>query len=169
MNHNLNSTKPRRFRTLLWLSLAALIFVCAVFLIASKPSSDYHYSFLTADHPIDVISDARGRWFYYMPAPVTGGAPKLADSVRNELLPLGFTEDLSNKPWFRFVKGDREVIVCNHDEIATDGSVSNTHVIHETRPAVPQSTKYAVVWIHQPGSNSSGVAAFQIKKLVFRW
>src|SRR5438045_1386494 len=99
-----------------------------------------------------------------------GTVTQVANRAREELLPLGFREDLSSKPWFRFVKGAREVIVCKHDEIATyPRSLLEAGVIHGTSIGVPGTVDCPVLWVYEPGRDAFGVAAFQLRKLVFRW
>lgn len=161
--------KSHRVRFLPWLLVAAGVLGIPVLFLLLKPSADVTYRFMTADHPIDVMGDRSGRWFFYGTARTNGGAPQIAAAVRKELLPLGFTEDAANKPWFRFVKGNREVIVCNHDEIAATPSLTDVQVFHETVSRTPLSVLDPVVWVHQPGPDLTGVAAFQIKKLLLRW
>src|SRR5262249_26232863 len=124
----------------------------------------------TEGHPIDVMNDGSGRWFYYQADIANGAAPVLAAAVRKELLPLGFTEDLANKPWFRFVKGAREVIVCNHDEIMTAAtSATNATVHHGLIVGARKGTAWPVLWVHEPGRDNAEVAMFKIKKLVMQW
>lgn len=163
-----DSPNPRRFRLVFWLLMAMLTVGMTTLFLSPPPRGDSKYGFVT-DHPIEVMSDSSGRWFFYGPAPVTGGTPQIAATVRKELLPQGFKEDVSCKPWFRFVKGSREVIVCNHNEIAWNPVSPNIGVIHENPPKTPGSTLWPALWVHQPGSDTTGVAAFQVKKLVMRW
>src|SRR5258708_7230795 len=99
--------KRNRWLAAFWVLLVAFLSV-VIGMIAVPFRPPTAYSFITVDHPIDVMNDASGRWFYYSiftPDPTKGTVTELAATVRNELLPLGFTEDLANKPWFRFVKG----------------------------------------------------------------
>src|SRR5438045_2248796 len=104
----------KRRRSGFWFLIAAAACAGIVALLIPQPPPTA-YRFITADHPISVELDRNGRWFYYM-ADGRGTVTQVANGVREELLPLGFREDFSSKPWFRFVKGSREVIVCNHDE-----------------------------------------------------
>ena len=162
--------KPRQPRFLLWMEIAGAGIVLLVLFLLLKPSGDAPYQFMQAmEHPIDVMGDRSGRWFYYGPERMAGTAPQIAATIRRELLPLGFTEDTSAKPWFRFVKGNREVIVCNHDEIAADASLTDSTVFHSTLPNQPGRSLAPVVWLHQPGTDATGVAAFQVKKFLLRW
>src|SRR5437867_10985781 len=89
---------------------AVLMAAIAMIMVPFRPPTAY--GFITVGHPFDVMNDGSGRWFYYQADPANGAAPVLAAAVRKELLPLGFTEDTANRPWFRFVKGARKVIVC---------------------------------------------------------
>ena len=164
------SRKSRRGRFLFWLLIAGGVIGLSLLFLLMKPSGDVPYRFMSAiDHPIEVMGDRSGRWFYYGPGRMKGSAAQIAAGVRKELLPLGFTEDTGGKPWFRFVNGNREVIVCNHDEIAANASLTDAKVFHETFARPPLSVLYPVVWVHQPGTDMTGVAAFQVKKLLLRW
>ena len=165
-NSPIHTTQPYRFPILIWLLFALLAVGVAAFFAPPKNNAQfYQYGFLPADHPIDVVSDQSGRWFYYFMDRLPGGVPRLAAQVRQELLPQGFTEDTSSRPWFRFVKGNREVIVCNHDEIGWNAP----RLVHS--PSVIQAGRilWPVLWVHQPGADPSGVARFQVKKLLLRW
>ncbi len=164
------SRKPRRVRFLPWLLIAGGVIGLLMLFLLLKPSGDVPYQFMqTIDHPISVMGDHSGRWFYYGPGRMKGSATQIAAGIRKELLPLGFTEDTTGKPWFRFVNGNREVIVCNHDEIAANSSLTSTQVVHETPSASPPRVLYPVVWVHQPGTDMTGLAVFQVKKLLLRW
>ena len=137
-------------------------------LFSSLLSTDRSYTFTASEHPIDVMGNGAGRWFYYMPTPVAGGTARFAANVRRELLPQGYVEDTNSGPWHRFVKGGREVIVCNFDEIAFNGSFFDGAIAHE-KPYLDPHTPYTVVWVRQTGADPIGVACFQVEKLVFRW
>jgi len=169
MNAEHLNRKRRHWMTALWVSFTACIaLVTAMVAVPFKPPTAY--PFIKVDHPIDVMNDHSGRWFYYQADTGQGSAPVLAAAVRKELLPQGFTEDTANKPWFRFVKGAREVIVCNHDEIAANHtSLISAVVFHGWRAGTPQGQQWAVLWVHEPGRDAAGVAAFMAKKLVYRW
>lgn len=160
----------RRSRLQVVLALAA-VFAALITVVLLLPTNSTGYRFITVGHPISVMSDTTGRWFYYSADQLSGDAPTLAATVRRELEPLGFVEDATNKPWFRFVNGDREVIVCYHHEIATmPTSLLGVNVIHERLPPAQQpKEKWTVVWVHEPGPDPLGVAAFQVKKRVFGW
>jgi hypothetical protein len=155
-------------RAVLVAAIAVLMAGIAMVMAPFKPPTAY--GFITAGHPIDVMNDASGRWFFYQADPAKGAAPVLAAAVRKELLPLGFTEDLANQPWFRFVKGAREVIVCNHDEIMTnETSPTSAAVYHERVVRRKGEPAWPVLWVHEPGRDTAAVSAFKIKKLVFQW
>ena len=163
-----NSGRRNLVRAFLAASAAAVMVGIAVLMVPFRPPTAYR--FITVDHPINEMNDGSGRWFYYMTDPAKGAAPVLAAAVRSELLPLGFTEDLGNKPWFRFVKGAREVIVCNHDEIMTYAtSATNATVHHESVLGTARAPKCPVLWVHEPGRDTAAVAAFKVKKLIMQW
>jgi hypothetical protein len=161
--------KRRHWMAVFWVSLVVFFaVVTAMVAVPFRPPTPY--PFITEDHPIDVMSDGTGRWYYYMTDPAKGSAPVLAATVRKELQHQGFTEDTTNKPWFRFVKGAREVIVCNHDEIAANHtSLTSAIVFHGWRVGTKQGQQWPVLWVHEPGRDTAGVAAFKVKKLVYRW
>src|ERR1041385_5262652 len=92
-------------RGIRWIFAMALVITVtgwAAILVATKPPASYR--FITASHPIDVMNDGSGRWYYFMVDGSKGGVPAVAAEARKELLAQGFTEDTSNKPWNRFVK-----------------------------------------------------------------
>ena len=164
--------KRRPWMAAFWVLLIVLLaVVTGMVAVPFRPPTAYR--FITVDHPIDVMNDASGRWFYYSffdPDPTKGTVTALAAAVRKELLPQGFAEDTANKPWFRFVKGAREVIVCNHDEIAANHtSLTSAIVFHGWRVGTKQGQQWPVIWVHEPGRDTAGVAAFMVKKLVYRW
>src|SRR5437899_8585369 len=96
----------------IWVAAAAL-FMAGIAMVIVPFGPPTAFGFIRVNHPIDEMNDSTGRWFYYQADPAQGAAPALAAVVRKELLPLGYTEDIVNKPWFLFWKGAREVIVCN--------------------------------------------------------
>jgi len=161
----LKADSHRRLLRTLGCTAAAVAIIGATLFSGTHYVRDDRYAFFQADHPIDVISSQGGRWFYYMPDQAMGNKATLANAARRELLEKGFTEDTSNKPWFHFVNGEREVIVCNHEEIATNGS----QIIHGMNQVPPQSHEFVVVWVRQPGSDDASVAWFQVKKFFLRW
>ena len=91
------SGKTHRGRLLVGMQIAGAAMAVLLLFALLKPSGDVTYRFMTADHPIDVMADRSGRWFYYSQWP-NGRTPQLAAAVRKELLPQGFTEDTANKP-----------------------------------------------------------------------
>lgn len=168
MHTNTRISKLLGYQPRLWLPLTIVSLLLAAALATFGTTADCEYTFTRGTHPIDVMGNGDGRWFYYMPDCPAGGAAQTAGEVRGELLPLGFREDTRSGPWYRFVQGGREVIVCYHDEIATTGGFINSAVIHEMPSAEPHS-KDVVVWVRQAGSEPLGVAWFQAEKLLFRW
>jgi hypothetical protein len=169
MTKNQAARRGRSLGRAIWIAIAALIMAgIAMVIVPFRPPTAY--GFITVGHPIDVMNDGTGRWFYYQADTAQGAAPALAAAVRKELLPQGFTEDLANKPWFRFVKGAREVVVCNHDEIMTIGlSATSASVHHERIPGKRQGPAWPVLWVHEPGRDTTEVSIFKVKKLLFQW
>jgi len=152
----------------------AVLFALAIMLaLAFLPPSNLNtrYPFIQADHPIDVGSSGSGRWFYFMPANVEKKTPAdLADTARRYLIPRGYKEDTSSSPWFRFANGEHEVIVCNHDEIATaPRSLLGWQVFHQPGFPAGQRQNWPVIWVREPGQNSAGILWFKFQKLVRRW
>ena len=141
--------------------------IAGVATVGAKPN----YRFIHADHPIDMVYAKDGQWLYYF----EGGEPKdVADRARKDLIPSGYVEDTAHKPWFHFVKGDREVIVCNHDQIGTISDSSGTSTLM-VPPPIPTPRGYnsagqAVIWVRTPGRGSAAkMTFFQLKKLILRW
>jgi hypothetical protein len=145
-----------------------VVFVVAFFIPATSSAK---YPFIRADHPIDVGSNGNARWFYFMPDNADRNTPTdLAKTARKYLLPKGFREDTTNRPWFRFIHDDQEIIICNHDEIATVAdSLVAIHVIHQRVLPGAQRQNCPVVWVREPGQNAGSTLWFKIQKLVHRW
>ena len=104
------SGKSSRARFLIGMQIAGVAIAVLLLFLILKPSGDVTYRFMTADHPIDVMTDRTGRWFYYSQWP-KGATPQLAANVRKELLPLGFAEDTTKQTLVSICKeearGDR--------------------------------------------------------------
>lgn len=150
--------------------LIGIVAVIAIFALALfSAGRSKRYAFIKSDHPVDQMLSGKGEWTYYF----EGGDPaKKAAEARAELIPAGFTEDTSQKPWFVFKKGDQEVIVCSHDQIEEDGSIFHAKLAPERPHPFPAGyvpTPAAVVYVHAPGGNTSSLVVFQIKKLALGW
>jgi hypothetical protein len=152
----------------LWGSLFVTVAVIAAgLLLVPQPRPAFH--FVKAQHPVDMMNDKSGTWTYYY----VGGLPKaLADAARTELQAAGFSEDQANKPWYHFVKGRQEVIICNHNEIEADGQRDLTYEVAHERPDASgpvESPNDAVVWVKEPHKDMAQLASFQVQKLVHGW
>ncbi|HEY3780431.1 MAG TPA: hypothetical protein VGL56_05060 [Fimbriimonadaceae bacterium] len=158
--------------------VALLIFIPVLIIAAAllAPQPKPVFAFVKVDHPIDMVRDSKGTWTYYF----VGGKPsQLADNARPELVSKGFKEDLTNKPWFRFAKGNEEVIICNHNEIGYNSSraLFSGNVVHELdrysgskRPSyIADQSKTAVVWIRSGKVSDVELASFNVKRLVHGW
>lgn len=78
------------------------------------------YAFIRSDHPADMWENGKDRWAYYS---VGGGTTKaLAANVRDNLIHDGYKEDKTQSPWYRFVRDNEEIIICNHDEFSLNGN-----------------------------------------------
>lgn len=141
-----------------------LLFV--VMLFAIRDPAPYH--FFRADHPVSMLSDATGTWTYYSLGP-PANVEDLSAKARTELIQIGFSEDTKSKPWYRFTRGDREVIICNHNEIAVDQSKTFPRLFPGRRSHSTPKNPWPVVWVHQGGQNKVRVAIFQVQKTLFLW
>ncbi len=157
----------RRSRASAWVAgtfLLALVCGPAVGALSQRPERPY--GFIGTDHPIDMWRDGRSQWAYYG----SGFEPSsnLAQKARAALGPLGFTEDRSEKPWYRFVKGDEEVVVCDHSEFAVNGvSLGTSRLVHNRMQETTQN--YACVLVKNgPGTHES-TTLFQVKKILHGW
>lgn len=115
-----------------------------------------------------MISDKSGHWTYYSLGPKEP-VPVLVQKARVELSAAGFTEDITRKPWYRFSKGDREVIICNHHEIAVEHTGGVARLFNSPKLKVPPKEPWPVVWVREPGQDRAGVAIFQLQKTVLLW
>src|SRR4051794_7810461 len=104
------------------------------------------YHFMKSGHPVDMVMVNGGHWVYYF----EGGLPeKVAADARAELGAQGFSEDTAHRPWYHFSKGDKEVIVCNFDEIGTRTDATGTTLFIPPKMPTPNTydpTHNAVVW-----------------------
>jgi hypothetical protein len=148
----------RYAKLILLLVTAALVFFIAE---VASTGRTIPYRFIKTDHPIDMLMDKTGRRVYY------GFQGKPQDTVpaaREELIAQGFKEDFANRPWYRFAKGNDEVILCASDEIAVMGD----KLIH-MKGAKPNGFHYATVWIHEKGRKPLQFWSFKIKKTILFW
>ena len=147
------------------LAAALMVVVAAAALASPTPRS---YRFVTVDHPVDMWKDGQDTWAYYAAGHGTLG--QFAEEVRSFLTAQGFTEDATHKPWFRFVKGNVEVVLCDHSEFAVNGARGDMKLTAVT-PEVevgPRRECPCVLVKNGQGTDTS-VLAFQVKKLFFRW
>ncbi len=148
---------------------SAIILVAGIGAIKLGSPEPKSYSFVSVDHPVDMWEDGKDKWAYYFIG--TGTTKDLATKAGIDLKAQGFVEDNTKKPWYRFVKGDREVIVCNHSEfgvnVQRDGS---SKVVNSSSMKVPLPTTAmpCILVKNGPGTNTS-VSFFKIKKLVRLW
>jgi hypothetical protein len=119
------------------------------------------YRFIKTDHPVDMLMDGTGRWVYYG---FQGKAQDTLPAARQELFAQGFHEDFSNRPWYRFTKGDDQVILCSSDQIA----VSGDKLVH-FKGSATSGFHYANVWVHESGRRPIEFWGFQVKKRVLLW
>lgn len=135
--------------------------------VAARPV-EQSYKFIQSDHPVDMWRDGADKWSYYSIG--KGTTAELATTVRTELGKEGFTEDKTHKPWYRFVKGDREVVVCNHDEFAVNGGLGAGKLSPSRSPGgAPVVAKWPCVLVKNGPGTSEPLFTFKIKKLVHGW
>src|SRR5688500_12798440 len=109
--------RASRKRPIGWIVLGLVLLILAgTAIVLLMEPTDRSYRFVTVDHPVNIWSEKGDRCAYFSIG--KGKTEELASKARGELLPLGFTEDKSQAPWFRFVKGNQEVIVCRHADFA---------------------------------------------------
>lgn len=122
------------------------------------------FAFIKSDHPVSIVTDDDGRWFYY---DFQGKPSYIIASVRQELTAKGYKEDFSNRPWYRFTNGKQEVIVCDSDEIALSAKDKGKPIHFQQKP--PAENDYIDVWVKEPGKSSFQTEAFRIKKTILGW
>lgn len=105
------------------------------------------------------------KWAYY--GLKDGKIEETAKVARAELLAAGYKEDLSRRPWYCFVKGKEEVVVCYHDQFEVNGSALSKST-HPGRPGTPPSEYICVLVKNGPGTGES-LPLFQVKKLIHGW
>ncbi len=165
-----SEVRSRRARNVAYGFIACLLVVILVSSITVRGTS-YRplYGFAKAQHPVEMWDGPDGRWGYYF----IGSKPvkDLAESARAELLPLGFSEDRSQAPWVCFVKGNEEVILCNHDEFGvTRGKVEHVkaHPVSGSATATPP-TQWSCVLFRNAPFNRGSLVIFTINKVAHGW
>jgi len=158
-----------------WVMFAAILLVAgttAVLVLRPAPST---YSFIRQDHPIDMWGKGADKWAYYSIG--EGTTEELASTVRSSLTQEGFSEDKSQKPWYRFVKGKVEVVVCNHNEFAVNNTLHEGNLVRVDPAETERRFKLAAHETHQwpcvlvkngPGTTEP-LLVFQAKKLIHGW
>jgi len=149
-----------------------IVVVLGVFIIAAgvtlaKPV-ERSYSFISVDHPVDMWKDGKDKWSYYS---IGEGTKKdLAARVRKDLGSQGFVEDKSQKVWARFVRGNKEVVVCNHDEFAVNGGpFGGKPVLSPTLGKYKSGSQWPCVLVKNGPGTSEPIELFQVKKIVHGW
>lgn len=122
------------------------------------------YRFVTVDHPIDMWRYKCDTWAYY--GVRNGKIEDLLKEARAELLPRGYTEDASKKPWRRFIKGKSEVVICYHDQFAVE---DNRLVQSTLRGARSTPSDYNCVLVKNGPGTEESLPLFQVKKLIHGW
>lgn len=105
------------------------------------------------------------KWAYF--GVENGDIAPFVKDARAELLAQGYAEDTKSKPWFRFVKGGIQVVVCYHDQFAVEGD----NLVHSTVRGArgrPPSDFICVLVKNGPGTEMS-FPVFKAKKLVHGW
>jgi hypothetical protein len=143
------------------------IIVCAIALLGmARP--DRAFSFVTEDHPVDTWADGGDKWAYFSEG---GTVPALLPKARRELLGLGYVEDTTQRPWYRFVHGSKEVVICNHHEFEVNGTGLGSSKLAKPRPrtgSLPPNPWVCVLVKNGPGT-SMNLTAFEIHKLIRGW
>lgn len=146
-------------------AIIATLAILAISMMGTQGAVRKSYGFIKVDHPVDMWNDGRDRWAYYSIG--SEDVAKLAQDARTELLPLGFKEETSMKPWFRFLNGTQEVIVCAHDEIELNGSKLAPHRKYTGMPK--PTRKWAVVHVKNGPGSRAPLISFKALKLVHGW
>ena len=120
--YNLARLKRPRWVLVGAFSTVALLVVFFIVGVGAPPGPSF--SFVTVDHPVDMWQDGTDRWAYFSWG--QGNVGEVANRARKELLPQGFKEDFSEKPWFRFIKDRVEVVICSHYQF---GSLPNPRFV----------------------------------------
>ena len=147
------------------LGLLLLTFAMSFYKVAAV-GAPVDYAFIHA-HPIDMDYSGHVRWFYYS---VEGKPDAMIDNARAELTKDGFMEDSSNKPWYRFTSGNKEVVICDSGYAMMMQPSPNAPktLIHYT-PTYKTTYQYTDIYVREPGGSDVDYIAFQIKKRVLFW
>ncbi len=158
--------RPRSpFRLILISVLLALVVLAGISMIGTQGAVRKSYGFIKVDHPVDMWDDGRDRWAYFSIG--SEDVAKLAQDARAELLPLGFKEETRMKPWFRFLNGTQEVIVCSHDEIELNGTKLAPQRKYTGMPK--PAKKWAVVHVKNGPGSRAPLISFKALKLLHGW
>ncbi len=143
---------------------AALIFIAALVTISAVKKPERAFGFIRAGHAIEMWNVGGDRWAYF--GGNNGSSTAFANVARVELVERGFTEDHKSSPWYRFVKGNQEVVVCDHNEFEVNGRTAPqlSRMIGNSPPQY-----YPCVLVKNGPGTRESLVAFQIKKLIFRW
>ena len=162
-----STTKPPKSLTyLMIITIVALSILAAGFKVfGPAPRS---YAFIPVDHPVDMVQDDTSKWSYYSIGE-EGATEKFAAKARAELIPQGFSEDTTQRPWFRFVKGNQEVVVCNHHEFSQTNSSSGSTFVQEKRVAHTGSKGWPCVLVKNGPGTETPLKLFTIQKFVRLW
>ena len=137
----------------------------AVFAYWPLPRS---YNFITIDHPAELLGNPSNKWevFYF----ANSSLEKFADSARSELVPQGYTEDKSMRPWVQFRKGNQEVIVCYFFDVSvgTSKGYSGPKPIARVMPFTP-AKQDVLVWVKNGPSFNMPFQLYNLKKFLRRW
>jgi hypothetical protein len=152
--------------------IAITVLLVAILIAKPMPKA---YGFIHEDHPVDMWGAGHDKWAYYSIG--QGTTESLAAEVRSDLQKEGYTEDKTHRPWFRFVKGDKEVLVCNHDEFAVNGNTlvqQDPKKIERMTPPPPSGVviptkKWPCILVKNGPEKSESLPFFQIKKLIHGW
>ena len=139
----------------------AVVAVCLIVGALARPH-ERSFSFITVDHPVDIWHDGTERWAYFSLGSST--TAKVAERARSELLAQGYREDHSKKPWIRFIKEDREVVICNHNEFEVNGN----KLAVQKRKHSGTSVWPCVLVKNGPGTTGA-LWVFKAKKLIHGW
>lgn len=148
----------------IWIIVVVVVVLGSLASVSIVPTPR-SYRFVTVDHPVDMWQDGSDKWAYFSLG--MGKTTDVASEARKELTALGFAEDVTSRPWFRFVKGNVEVVVCNHYEFAVNGSTLVANSSGPPSGATPDQWPCVLVK-NGPGTDAS-LSAFQVKKLIHGW
>lgn len=152
-------------RTLL-IVIASFLLLCLISgLVLAGPGPGRSYKFVIEDHPVEMWEDGKDRWGYFSLG--NGTVKTQAANARKELLPLGFVEDASFKPRFRFVKGAEEVVICNHPDFYTNGS--KLMWAKTSSRITPATGEWPCALIKNGPGTAGSMTGFKMRKLIHGW